>query len=171
MTLMELYVMHWENGTENWVENYYDMWRPHPKDGQMTKASVHLLYFLQMGIWIDTCAFHADHTRLPSADANHRQPPSHLLPVANHRPMQRKPFRACTPQVHTPPFRRGTPQRLLPHVHPPLGPCHHLPPTEYTAAASLSPKPPPRCSPTPEHVLAHFLPQSLPPDPIAATLA
>lgn len=56
MTLCEYYVMHIENGTEKWVMNYWDIWIPHPELGQMTKSSVHLLYFLQLGIYVDTCA-------------------------------------------------------------------------------------------------------------------
>lgn len=55
MTLLEYYVMHVESGkTESWVLNYWDLWEPHPENGQTTKASVHFIYFLQMGIWIDT---------------------------------------------------------------------------------------------------------------------
>eukprot|EP00327_Prymnesium_parvum_P047640 CAMPEP_0205879670 /NCGR_PEP_ID=MMETSP1083-20121108/15517_1 /ASSEMBLY_ACC=CAM_ASM_000430 /TAXON_ID=97485 /ORGANISM="Prymnesium parvum, Strain Texoma1" /LENGTH=301 /DNA_ID=CAMNT_0053242637 /DNA_START=332 /DNA_END=1238 /DNA_ORIENTATION=+ len=52
MTLLEYYVMHVESGkTESWVLNYWDLWEPHPENGQTTKASVHFIYFLQMGIW------------------------------------------------------------------------------------------------------------------------
>ena len=58
MTLLELYVLHLENGTVDWVANYWDLWLPHPKNGQMTKATAHLVYFLQIGIWIDTCLLH-----------------------------------------------------------------------------------------------------------------
>ena len=58
MTLLELYVLYYENGEESWLTNYWDLWLPHPKNGQRTKASVHLVYFLQIGIWIDTCLLH-----------------------------------------------------------------------------------------------------------------
>ena len=56
MTALEAYLLYYEDGGVNWVDNYPNLWIPHPKNGQLNKMTVHLVYFLQVGIWIDTYA-------------------------------------------------------------------------------------------------------------------
>jgi len=58
MTVLEVYILFYENGTEPWWSNSWELWTPHPLEGQLHKMSVHVLYLLQMSIWVDTCFAH-----------------------------------------------------------------------------------------------------------------
>lgn len=58
MTALESYVLFYENGTEGWWTDYVQLWTPHPLRGQVNKPSVHVLYLLQMAIWLVTCFQH-----------------------------------------------------------------------------------------------------------------
>jgi len=58
MTALEAYILFVDGGGEHWLDDYRSLWTPHPHQQVNSKRSVHLLYLLQMAIWIVTCASH-----------------------------------------------------------------------------------------------------------------
>ena len=81
MTLLEVWILYYDGGGEPWLDEYWSFWIPcaaaqrrratrprnserrirHPRRYpalQKNKPSVHLLYLLQMAIWIGTCFSH-----------------------------------------------------------------------------------------------------------------
>lgn len=59
MSALEYYILYVEEGAETWWDDYPALWTPHPHlGGQTNKASVHVLYLLQMAVWVDTCFQH-----------------------------------------------------------------------------------------------------------------
>jgi hypothetical protein len=74
MTALEVHILYYEGGGEPWLESPHTLWQPmadglRPRDlppsggagcarYQRNKPSVHLLYLLQMAVWIVTCASH-----------------------------------------------------------------------------------------------------------------
>ena len=72
MSALEIYILFVEDGGEEWLSNPYTLWEPMASaprslqaavgEGcarfQLNKQSVHLMYLIQMAIWIDTCISH-----------------------------------------------------------------------------------------------------------------
>jgi len=62
MTLLEVYILFFEEGSVEWWSNHAMLWSPHPhvcaESTAHAKWSIHLLYLLQMAIWVDTCFGH-----------------------------------------------------------------------------------------------------------------
>ena len=58
MSAFEAYILFFEEGTVDFWKDYTQFWTPHPRSNQMSKDSIHVLYLLQMAIWIVTCFQH-----------------------------------------------------------------------------------------------------------------
>uniref|UniRef100_A0A7S0IMP8 TLC domain-containing protein n=1 Tax=Calcidiscus leptoporus TaxID=127549 RepID=A0A7S0IMP8_9EUKA len=57
MTLLEVYILYYDAGGEDWLWDYVKMWNMHHNQVN-SKASIHVLYMIQMAIWIVTCTSH-----------------------------------------------------------------------------------------------------------------
>ena len=60
MSAVEFYILAIEDGGEpTWWDDCRAVWTPHPHlGGQLNKPSIHVLYLLQMALWVDTCFQH-----------------------------------------------------------------------------------------------------------------
>ena len=58
MAALEYYILFVEDGVQPWWHSPRALWEPHPISGQQNKPSIHLLYLLQMAIWLVTCFQH-----------------------------------------------------------------------------------------------------------------
>ena len=57
MSALEYYILFVEHGEASWYTHYYMTFSPH-KNFQINSASLHVLYLLQIAIWIVTCVQH-----------------------------------------------------------------------------------------------------------------
>lgn len=58
MTALEVYVLYYDDGGEPWMDDYTTLWRPHPRFQKHAKLSLHVLYLVQMAVWVVTCVSH-----------------------------------------------------------------------------------------------------------------
>ena len=58
MTALEVYILFVDGGGEDWLHSFRAIWSEHPDVQVHSKSSVHLLYLMQMGIWIVTALSH-----------------------------------------------------------------------------------------------------------------